>query len=90
MPGNVGIEAEFSNVVSPGRIWDDHYDLLSERNWCYRKRLDKYGVIRQTLLNMSLVNQTEARDCGKPWSDDWRCDFVTSTHFCTFQVGPKF
>ena len=53
----------------------------------YRKRLDKYGEIRQTLMNMSLVDQTEARDCGKPWSADWRCNFLHSTHFCTFQVG---
>ena len=52
-----------------------------------RKRLDKYAEIRQTLMKMSLINQTKETDCGLEWSDNWRCNFDVSTHFCTSQVG---
>ena len=56
--------------------------------WFSRKRLDKYEVIRQTLRNLSLVNDTDnTRGCGRKQTKGWRCNVCTTTHFCTIQVG---
>ena len=69
------------------RVTDKNYDFLTTETLVRRKRLDKFGEIRQTLMNMSLVSQTKARDCREPWTNDWRCNFLHSTHLCTIQVG---
>ena len=54
----------------------------------FRKRLDKYDDIRHTLQNMNLTQKTpNVRGCGKAWTEDWRCDFMHSVHFCTLMVG---
>ena len=37
-------------------------------------------------MDMNLIGQSKARDCGVEDSEDWRCNFVHATHFCTFKV----
>ena len=45
-------------------------------------------MIRQTLRNLSLVNDTDnTRGCGRKQTKGWRCNVCTTTHFCTIQVG---
>ena len=79
-------EGDFSNVVFLGK------NIVKKGTFkpflLFRKRLDKYDDIRHTLQNMNLTQKTpNLRGCGKEWTNDWRCDFMHSAHFCTFIVG---
>ena len=84
MPKNAGEEGDFLNVVLLGKTISE--GEFSEPFFS-RKRLDKYGDIRQTLRNMNLTQKTpKLRGCGKEWTEDWRCDFMHSVHLCTLAV----
>ena len=81
----------FSNVVCLGKrnILDFKFLICIIHILFPSKRLDKYPVIRQTLRNLSLINETHdtRRDCGKKLTSDWRCNVCTTTQFCTIQVS---
>ena len=66
-------------------IWNclfwPHFTLLIARY-----RLDKYPLIRQTLRDLSLINEKpDMESCGQEWTKSWKCNIWGNTHFCTIQ-----
>ena len=86
---SAGRREEFSNAVLLGMRWS--WVLSYYISYFDRKRLDKYELIRQTLRNLSLINEkSHTENCGKEWTESWRCTVLLNTYFCTFQVDYRW
>ena len=69
-------------------VQDGYLNFVRRMSHIDRKRLDKYELIRQTLRNLSLITNEKSpmEDCGKEWTESWRCTVLLNTYFCTIQV----
>ena len=69
-------------------VKDDYLELFVLATFLIiaRYRLDKYPLIRQTLRDLSLINEKpDMESCGQEWTRSWRCNIWGITHFCTIQ-----